>query len=96
MTRPEFEHALALLRERIRALPEPQRTELERLAEETLARHEDITRTSLQARGALEHLELSFERLRGACERLAQRAGDAREALARASRRSAVPSPGMN
>jgi hypothetical protein len=96
MNRPEFERALASLRERIGELPEPRRAELERLAEETALRHEEISRHSLQAHRAVERLELGFERLRVACDRLAKVAIEARERLERARALGAGPSPGVN
>lgn len=96
MNRPEFERAMASLRARIGELPEAQRGELERLAEETAARHDEIHRSSLHAHRAVERLELGFERLQAACDRLAKVAEDARATLERARRLGVRPAPGVN
>jgi hypothetical protein len=96
MNRPEFERVMATLRERIAGLPDDQRAELERLAEETCARHDEISRDSLRAHRAAERLELGFERMRAACEGLAKAASDARAALDRAPGPGARPAPGVN
>lgn len=95
MNRPEFETALARMRERIAELPEAQRPELSRLADETAARHDAISRSSLRAHRAAEQLELRLEQLDGACRRLAGLAAETRRTLARAQalRRE---SPGRN
>lgn len=82
MNRPEFEKQLAILRERIAELPAEQRESLERLALETVARHEEISRSSLQGHRAVERLELAFEQFRDAVTRLVALAHAAREALA--------------
>lgn len=96
MTRPDFERSMAALRERIAELPAEQRAELERLADETVARDSDIRRNSLQAHRALERLELSWERLQDACTRLDRVTADARDAMERLRTRGVRPAPGVN
>lgn len=96
MTRPEFERELARLRERIAGLPEAQRAELERLAVETLERHEQIARSSLAAQRAAERLELGHQQLREACDRIAALAERARDTLERVRTQGVRPAPGLN
>jgi hypothetical protein len=95
MTRPEFEREMARLRESIAALPADQRESLERLAQETIERHAEISQSSLRGARALERLELAYDGLRNACTRLLALAEEARDALAR-SRSLPPPEPGLN
>jgi len=92
MNRPEFDRQLARLRESIATLPADQRESLERLALETLARHEAIARASLRGHRAAERLELSLARLHEACDRLAALATRAGAGLAR----TRGAGPGLN
>lgn len=85
MTRPEFERTMNEIRARIAELPESERAALEALAAETVQRHEDISRNSIQSTRALERLELAFERMDNACRRLATLAEEARETFLRAN-----------
>lgn len=93
MNRPEFERELARLREQIAGLPAEQRQALEALAVETAERHEQIRRSALDGHRAVERLEMAFEHLDQACERLRERALELRDALARSPGR---PEPGLN
>jgi hypothetical protein len=92
MNRPEFDRQLARLRATIATLPPEQRESLERLALETLERHEAISRAALRGHRAAERLELSFVQLHEACARLAGLASEARDTI---TRRPAAP-PGLN
>jgi hypothetical protein len=83
MNRPEFESRMAEFRQVIASMPSPQREALEALALETVQRDEQIRRASLEGHRAVERLELAFERLHVACERLRGLAVDARDTLAR-------------
>lgn len=95
MTRPDFERAMAEIRARIAELPETERAALEELAEETIRRHDDIVRNSLQSTRALERLELAWERMDQACRRLTALAEEARDAFQRAQALP-PPAPGLN
>lgn len=95
MTRPEFERTMNEIRARIAELPENERAALEALAAETVQRHEDISRNSIQSTRALERLELAFERMDTACRRLATLAEEARETLVR-SQALRPDAPGIN
>ena len=95
MTRPEFERQMAAFRERIADLPESERGALEEMVRETIARHEQIHRSSLEGRRAMERLELAFERLGETCRHLVELAGDAQRALERV-RVQRHPEPGLN
>lgn len=95
MTRPEFERTMNEIRARIAELPENERAALEALATETVQRHEDISRNSIQSTRALERLELAFERMDTACRRLASLAEDARDTLVR-TRTLRPEGPGLN
>ncbi|MFN8588882.1 MAG: hypothetical protein U1E86_28040 [Burkholderiaceae bacterium] len=95
MTRPDFERSMAEIRARIAELPETERAALEELAEETIRRHDDIVRNSLQSTRALERLELAWERMDQACRRLTVLAEEARDAFRR-SQALPPPAPGLN
>jgi len=95
MNRPEFEREMSRLNESIAALPPAERAKLERLAVETVERHQEIVRASLRGHRAIERLELAQENLREACERLVALAGQAGETLGRV-RRAPPPGPGLN
>lgn len=95
MTRPEFERIMAELHARIAEMPESERPALEQLALETVARHNEIVRDSLQSTRALERLELAWERMEGACLKVAALAQEACDTLTRVqSLRSR--DPGLN
>jgi hypothetical protein len=95
MTRPEFERQMAEFRDRIAELPEAQRGALEEMVRETIARDEQIHRSSLEGSRALERLELAFERLGDACQRLVALANDAQRTVERANAHR-HPEPGLN
>ncbi|MCC6650904.1 MAG: hypothetical protein IT348_07135 [Candidatus Eisenbacteria bacterium] len=95
MTRPEFERTMADLRARIAELPENERAALEELARETVERHDEIVRNSLQATRGLERLELAWERMDTACRRVTALAQEVRDTFERAQSLP-PPAPGMN
>jgi hypothetical protein len=95
MTRSEFERQMTSFRERIADLPAEQRDALMELAHETVERHEQIRRTSLESRRGMERLELALQRMGDACTRWLAIAGDAHRTFERA-RDQAGPEPGLN
>jgi hypothetical protein len=83
VNRPEFEAALARVRERMADLPPAAREGLEGMVQETIERHDGIVRNSLAATRALERLELAQERLVDSTRRLERLAAEAAGVLSR-------------
>ena len=95
VNRTEFERQMAGFRERIAQLPPAEREALEELVRETVQRHEQIQRASLEGHRAAERLELAFGRLGDACRRVRELAAEAQATLTQA-RTLRRPEAGLN